>query len=99
MPEKRLFIVQQFERMGERLVSGRQMEFKLAAEAQGRTERDSARTAGVIALQQTMDTDTVRSSRSRSCWPATVSCLLKSMKANGGFRPIHDTGLVLYFAP
>ena len=58
MPEKTLFIVQQFERMGKRLVSGRQMEFKTAVEAQGRAERDAARTVGVVALQQTIDTDT-----------------------------------------
>ncbi|KQQ85676.1 hypothetical protein [Aureimonas sp. Leaf324] len=58
MPEKTLFIVQQFERMGKRLVSGRQMEFKTAVEAKGRAERDAARTAGVVALQQTIDTDT-----------------------------------------
>lgn len=58
MPEKTLFIVQQFERMGKRLVSGRTMEFKTAAEAQGRAERDAVRTVGVVALQQTVDTDT-----------------------------------------
>ncbi|WP_294642477.1 hypothetical protein [uncultured Aureimonas sp.] len=58
MPEKTLFIVQQYERSGKRLVAGRMMEFKTAAEAQGRAERDAARTAGVVALQQTIDTDT-----------------------------------------
>lgn len=58
MPEKTLFIVQQYERMGKRLVAGRLMEFKTAADAQGRAERDAARTAGVVALQQTIDTDT-----------------------------------------
>lgn len=58
MPEKTLFIVQQFERSGKRLVAGRLMEFKTAAEAQGRAERDAARITGVVAIQQTVDTDT-----------------------------------------
>jgi hypothetical protein len=58
MPEKTLFVVQQFERMGKRLVAGRLMEFKTAAEAQGRADRDATRTAGVVALKQTIDTDT-----------------------------------------
>ena len=58
MSEKTLFIFQQFERNGKRLVSGRQMEFKTAAEAQDRAERDAARTPGAVALHQTIDTDT-----------------------------------------
>ncbi|WP_062225882.1 hypothetical protein [Aureimonas frigidaquae] len=58
MPEKTLFIVQQFERKGKRLIAGRLMEFKTAEEAEGRAERDATRTVGVVALQQTIDTDT-----------------------------------------
>lgn len=58
MPEKTLFLVQQFERIGKRLVAGRQMEFKTAGEAAGRAERDATRTVGIVALQQTIDTDT-----------------------------------------
>lgn len=58
MPAKTLFIVQQFERKGKRLIAGRLMEFKTAEEAEGRAERDATRTVGVVALQQTIDTDT-----------------------------------------
>lgn len=58
MAEKVLYIVQQFEKQGRRLVSGRQMDFKSAEEAIKRAERDAGRTAGVIAVQQTVDTET-----------------------------------------
>ncbi len=57
MPEKTIFIVQHSERSDERRASVRQMIFKTAAEAQGRSEHDAARTARV-ALQQTIETDT-----------------------------------------
>ncbi len=58
MPAKTLFIVQQFEMMGKRLVAGRQMDFKTAEEAVGRAERDATRVTGVVAVQQVVDTDT-----------------------------------------
>lgn len=58
MAEKTLYIVQQFEKQGRRLVTGRQMDFKSAEEAIERAERDVGRTAGVIAVQQTVDTET-----------------------------------------
>lgn len=58
MSEKVLYIVQQFEKQGRRLVQGRQMDFKSADEAIKRAERDAGRTAGVIAVQQTVDTET-----------------------------------------
>ncbi|WP_182422067.1 hypothetical protein [Aureimonas sp. ME7] len=58
MPAKTLYIVQQFEKSGKRLVAGRQMDFKTAQEAAGRAERDAPRIAGVVAIQQTVDTDT-----------------------------------------
>ena len=58
MPIQTLYIVQQFEKMGKRLVAGRQMTFKSAGEASARADRDAARTVGVVAIQQTVDTDT-----------------------------------------
>ncbi len=58
MPPKTLFIVQQFETMGKRLVAGRQMDFKTADEAIGRAGRDASRVTGVVAVQQVVDTDT-----------------------------------------
>ena len=58
MPEKTLYIVQQFEKQGRKLVQGRQMEFKSADEARSRAERDAARVAGVIAVAQKVDTET-----------------------------------------
>ncbi|MGN6548627.1 MAG: hypothetical protein ACTHJ3_01845 [Pararhizobium sp.] len=58
MPEKTLYIVQQFEKQGRKLVQGRQMEFKSAAEARGRAERDAGRVAGVVAVEQKVDTET-----------------------------------------
>ncbi|KQT69909.1 MULTISPECIES: hypothetical protein [unclassified Aureimonas] len=58
MADKVLHIVQQFERMGKKLVAGRAMEFKTAEEAIARAERDAARMAGVVALSQTIDLDT-----------------------------------------
>lgn len=58
MAEKTLYIVQQFEKQGRRLVQGRQMDFKTADEAIKRAERDAGRSASVIAVQQTVDTET-----------------------------------------
>lgn len=58
MAEKTLYIVQQFEKQGRRLVQGRQMDFKTADEAIKRAERDASRSAGVIAVQQTVDPET-----------------------------------------
>jgi hypothetical protein len=58
MAERTLYIVQQFEIMGKKLVAGRVMEFKSAAEAAARAERDASRVAGVVALAQTVDLDT-----------------------------------------
>jgi hypothetical protein len=58
MAEKILYIVQQFEKQGRRLVQGRQMDFKTADEAIKRAERDAGRAAGVIAVQQKVDTET-----------------------------------------
>ncbi len=58
MAEKTLYIVQQFEKQGRRLVQGQQMDFKTADEAIKRAERDAGRAAGVIAVQQTVDTET-----------------------------------------
>jgi hypothetical protein len=58
MVEKTLYIVQQFEKMGKKLVAGRAMEFKTADEAMARADRDAARMAGVVALSQTVDLDT-----------------------------------------
>ena len=58
MAEKTLYIVQQFERMGNKLVAGRVMEFKTADEAIARADRDASRMAGVVALAQTIDLDT-----------------------------------------
>lgn len=58
MAEKTLYIVQQFEMMGKKLVAGRVMEFKSADEAIARADRDASRMAGVVALAQTIDLDT-----------------------------------------
>jgi len=58
VPEKTLYIVQQFEKQGRKLVQGRQMEFPSADAAAARAERDSMRCAGAIAVAQTVDTDT-----------------------------------------
>lgn len=58
MPAQTLYIVQQFEKQGRRLVAGRQIPFKTAAEAKARSDRDAERMAGVIAIQQTVATDT-----------------------------------------
>ncbi len=58
MAEKTLYIVQQFEEQGRKLIAGRQMEFKSAAEATGRAERDAGRAAGVVAVEQKVDTET-----------------------------------------
>ena len=58
MPAKTLFIVQQFERQGKKLVAGRSVEYRTAPEAVARAERDAGKFAGVVALQTTLDTDT-----------------------------------------
>ena len=58
MPAKTLFIVQQFDRVGKKLVAGRQMDQPSADAAAARAERDAARCAGVVAIQQTIDTET-----------------------------------------
>lgn len=58
MPAQTLFIVQQFDKVGRRLVAGRQLPFKTAVEASARAGRDAARCAGVVAIQQTIDTET-----------------------------------------
>lgn len=58
MSEKTLYIVQQFERMGKKLVAGRVMQFTTEGEAISRAERDASRIAGVVALAQTIDLDT-----------------------------------------
>lgn len=58
MPVQTLYIVQQFEKMGKRLVAGRQMSFKTPGEAAARADRDASRVVGVVAIQQTVDTDT-----------------------------------------
>lgn len=58
LAEKTIYIVQRFEKQGRRLVQGRQMDFKTADEAIKRAERDAGRSAGVIAVQQAVDTET-----------------------------------------
>lgn len=58
MPAKTLFIVQQFEKQGKKLVAGRALDFPSSEAAVGRAERDAKRFAGVVALTQTVDTDT-----------------------------------------
>ena len=58
MPAQTLYIVQQFDKAGRRLVAGRQLPFKTAAEATARADRDASRCAGVVAVQQTIDTET-----------------------------------------
>ena len=58
MPDKTLFIVQQFEKLGKKLVQGRQMELPSAEQAIARADRDAGRFAGVIAVAQTVDTET-----------------------------------------
>ena len=58
MPAKTLFIVQQFEKQGKRLVAGRAIEVGSADAAVLRAERGAERYAGVVALTQTVDTDT-----------------------------------------
>ena len=58
MTEKTLYIIQQFEKQGRKLVQGRQMNFPTAGEAELRAERDAERVAGVMAVAQTVDTDT-----------------------------------------
>lgn len=52
------YIVQQLEKQGRRLVQSQQMGFKSADEAIMRAERDAGRSAGVIAAQQSDDTET-----------------------------------------
>lgn len=60
MAEKTLHIVQQFETAGKarKVVAGRAMELRSAAEAVARAERDAPRFAGVVALSTTVDVDT-----------------------------------------
>lgn len=58
MAAKTLFIVQQFDRIGKRVVAGRQMEQPSAEAAAARAERDASRCTGVVAVQQTVDTET-----------------------------------------
>jgi len=58
MPAKTLFIVQQFERSGKRLIAGRALDFRTADEAVARAERASATAIGVVAIRHTVDTDT-----------------------------------------
>ncbi len=58
MAAKTLFIVQQFDRVGKRIMAGRQMEQPSADAATARAERDATRCAGVVAIQQTVDAET-----------------------------------------
>lgn len=58
MPAKTLFIVQQFEKQGKKLVAGRAIEVSSAEAAVLRAERGAERLAGVVALTQTVDMDT-----------------------------------------
>lgn len=58
LAEKTLYIVQQLEKQGRMLVQGRQMDFKTVDDAIKRAERDAGRAAGVIAVQQKVDTET-----------------------------------------
>lgn len=58
MPTKTLYIVQQFERQGRKLVAGRSIDYRNAQEAVARAERDAEKLAGVVALTMAVDTDT-----------------------------------------
>ena len=58
MPSKVLYIVQQFERQGKKLVAGRALEMASAEAAVLRAERAATTAVGVVALTQTIDTDT-----------------------------------------
>lgn len=58
MSAKVLFIVQQFEKPGRKLVAGRAIEVRSADAAIMRAERDAGNYVGVVALTQTIDTDT-----------------------------------------
>ncbi|KAB0676324.1 hypothetical protein F6X38_21575 [Aureimonas leprariae] len=58
MTDKTLFIVQQFERRGKKFTAGRSVEYRTAAEAIARAERDAEKFAGVVALTMAVDTDT-----------------------------------------
>ncbi|MFD2237131.1 hypothetical protein [Aureimonas populi] len=58
MPVQTLYIVQQFEKQGRKLVKGRALDFRSAAEAVARAERDAVRFAGVVAVTVTVDTET-----------------------------------------
>lgn len=58
MPEQTVHFVQQYEQKGRRLMMAQQLPFKTAAEAKARADRDASRFAGVIAVSQTVDTDT-----------------------------------------
>lgn len=58
MPAKTLYIVQQFDQVAKKLVAGRQMDFPSSVAAIARAERDASRCAGVVAITQTVDTET-----------------------------------------
>lgn len=58
MAAKTLYIVQQFETFGKKLIAGRALDFPSAVAAVARADRDAARFPGVVALTQTIDTDT-----------------------------------------
>ncbi|MEC5293413.1 hypothetical protein VSX64_22625 [Aurantimonas sp. C2-6-R+9] len=58
MPAQTLYIVQQFEKQGKRLIAGQTLQFKHAASAIERANRDASRFPGVVAVQQTVDTET-----------------------------------------
>lgn len=57
-PSKTLFIVQQFEHSGKRLIAGRALGFRTADKAVARAKEASATAVGVVAIQHTVDTDT-----------------------------------------
>jgi hypothetical protein len=58
MPEKTLFIVQHFDKQGRKLAAGRAIEVSSSDAAVLRAERDAPNHTGVVALTQTIDTDT-----------------------------------------
>lgn len=53
-----LYIVQQFEKRGKKLVAGRVIQFMMPDEAIRRGKRDADRFPGVFVVQQEIDTDT-----------------------------------------
>jgi hypothetical protein len=58
MPDKKLFIVQQFEKQREKLVAGRGDECRTASAAIAKAALSAPLTAGVVALTTMVDTDT-----------------------------------------